>query len=345
MKNKRMIYFVSAAIISTSVISCDDQKTENSNRTSVVKVTTQEAGAAETNKLLTYSGSLEAMNTVQVGFAVPGVVNQVAVQEGQHVKKGQLLASIDDTEFANALLIANAGFSQAEDMYKRMEELYKKGSLPEKDYIDIQSKLAQAKANKNISAKRISDSRLHAPLTGVISSRQAEIGSTAAPGMPAFVIVKTDELYAKIAVPESEIGTLKNGMKAEIFIPTLNETVTGKVVIINPQADPVSKSYAVKLIVNNTAGKLLPGMITNVYVNTGEKVETITLPATAITRDTDGVNYVFVVNSKNKAIRKRVKLGTVTGNNNVEILEGITRGENVVTAGVSKLKDGTTVSL
>ncbi|WP_341902044.1 efflux RND transporter periplasmic adaptor subunit [Fluviicola taffensis] len=345
MKNMKMIYFASLVMISNLIVSCSDDGSKQSKDQLIVKVNTQEVGLTENEEQFTYSGSLEATNVVQVGFAVPGVVNQVKVQEGQSVQEGQLLASIDATEFSNALLIADAGLDQAEDMLKRMEELYKKGSLPEKDYIDIKSKVAQAKANKNINAKRISNSKLLAPMSGIVSSRQVEIGSTAAPGIPAFVIVKTDELYAKIAVPESEIGALKNGMSATISIPTLNEIVTGKITIINPQADNVSKSYSVKIVVKNLDGKLLPGMIANVSINTGKKIVLTAIPTSAIIKDADGLTYVFLAGENQKAIRKRVKLGNVTGSNNVVVLEGIAKGDQVIIAGVTNLKDGTLISL
>src|SRR5262249_20945022 len=150
-----------------------------------------------------------------------GTVNQVAVQEGQHVARGQLLAMIDTVEYRYALAIANAGLEQVEDLYKRSDDLYKRGSLPEKDYVEVKTKLAQARANKGINEKHITDSRLYSPITGIISAKMIEKGSAAAPGVPAFSIVRTDQVYVRIAVPESEIGAMKNGIGAKITIPTL----------------------------------------------------------------------------------------------------------------------------
>ncbi|RZL65523.1 MAG: biotin/lipoyl-binding protein [Pedobacter sp.] len=108
-----------------------------------------------------YSGSIEPDNTVKIGFAIPGIINKVYVDEGQFVEKGQLLATIDDTEYRNSLLIADAALSQTEDLYGRLKDLFEKESLPEKDFIDIKTKLAQAKASKNINTKRINDCRLY----------------------------------------------------------------------------------------------------------------------------------------------------------------------------------------
>lgn len=299
----------------------------------------------QTNQLqqLVYSGTIEAENTAQVGFSVAGVINNVAVQEGQFVKQGQLLVTIDDTEYSNALAIASAGLEQAEDLYNRLNELYGKGSLPAKDYIDIKTKLAQAKANKSINAKHIADSRLYAPMSGIITGKFIERGSTAAPGVPAFTIVKTDKVYAKIAVPESEVGNLKKSMQATVYIPTLHDSVTGPISIINPQADAASKTFSIKILLNNSRQQLLPGMLANIKINPGITENAITIPATAVVRDADDITYVYVVNAQNKAIRKRIIAGHITGKEEIIVTNGLQEGEKVVTAGQTRLKDGESV--
>lgn len=308
-----------------------------------VKVEVRQVAAEKLQNELVYSGSIEAENTAMIGFAVPGTVNKIYVQEGEPVKQGQLLASIDDTEYRNALAIADAGLEQAEDMYKRLNGLYEKGSLPAKDYIDIKTKLAQAKANKTISQKRITDSRLHAPITGIISSRKIETGSTAAPGVPAFSIVKTDQVYAKFSVPETEIGKLSKNTEASIFLPTLDQTLNGKVSIINPQSDNVSRSYTVKVKLANPAQTLLPGMIAKVVLQNGSHREAITVPATAVVRDADDITYVFIATNDSTAIRKRVTTTGITGQNNIIISAGIQAGEKIITAGQTRLSDGAAI--
>ena len=310
-----------------------------------VKVSVFKVQKNNTAREQSWSGTIEADNTAEIGFAVPGVVNQIAVEEGQTVKQGQLLASLDATEYSNALAIAHAGLEQAEDLYNRLNDLYQKGSLPAKDYIDIKTKLAQAKANQQISAKHIADSRLYAPISGIITARKIERGSAAAPGVPAFTIVKTDMVYAKITVPESEVGALKNGHPAMVFIPTINDSIAGHINIINPQADANSRTYSVKIKLNNPAGQLLPGMLATITMNTGKNVNTIAIPATAVVRDADDITYVFITNAQNQAVRKRITVGSLTGKNEVVVTAGLNDGEQVITAGLTNLKDGTAVSL
>jgi len=319
-------------------------KEEKKVKQSALKVTVQQIQHQGQAEELSFSGTIEADNSVQIGFSVAGTVNSVKVNEGQHVQAGQLLATIDATEYDNATLIAGAGLEQAEDMYTRLNGLYQKGSLPAKDFIEIKTKLAQAKANKNLAVKRLADTKLYAPMSGIITAKAVERGAMAAPGVAAFTIIKTDQVYARVSVPESEIGKVLLGQQTKVFVSTLNQTFTGKVAIINPQADPVSKSYAVKVQLQNPGGKLLPGMITQTRILTGRSVDAITIPAVAVIRDADDITYVFVAGDDQKVSRKRITASGVQGNE-VIISDGLKQGDKVVVAGQTRLKDGSSVTL
>ncbi|KAA8482923.1 RND family efflux transporter MFP subunit [Arcticibacter tournemirensis] len=330
-------------VIISSLTSCGSSG-QTEQHSSEIKVSVKKIEQGEQFQELKYPGTIEPDNTAQIGFAVAGVVNNVVVQEGQHVKKGQLLASIDATEYSNALLIAKASLEQAEDMYQRLTGLYKKGSLPEKDYIDIKTKVAQARANKSINEKHIRDSKLYSPMTGIISNKMVETGSSAALGLPAFRIVKTDEVYVKVSVPESEVGAISDGMKASVFIATLNTTVNGKVNIINPEADNVSRTYTVKIKLGNRDGRLLPGMLADARISTGKQVKMIAVPSSSIVRDADNITYLFIAGNNRKATKRRVTVGDALGYSEVAITSGLAEGDQIIVAGQTRLKDGAAIS-
>jgi membrane fusion protein (multidrug efflux system) len=331
-------------LVAGMLVACGKEEKEQKKQPVAVKVSVQVIDTTSQAETMRYSGSIEAENSVQIGFSVPGVVSVVNVNEGQHVSAGQLVATIDPNEYDNALLIASAGLEQAEDMFTRLEGLYKKGSLPAKDFIDIKSKLAQAKANKNLAAKRVKDTKLYAPMSGIVISKLIEKGATAAPGAPAFTIINTSKVYARVSVPESEIGKLNKGQLAQVSIATLNTQLNGKIAIINPMADAATKSYSVKIQLENSNGKLLPGMIADAGITTGRQVGLISVPAKAVIRDADDITYVFVTTKDNKVVRKRVTPGGFNGND-IVIKEGLSAGEQVVVSGQTKLKDGALVSL
>lgn len=324
------------------LVGCSEKK-ETVKEVVIPKVTVKKIKSTVEKESLTYSGTIEADNTVSLGFSVPGRISKVYVQEGQKVKKGQLLASIDQTTYKNAFDIANAGLEQANDNFKRLNSLYQKGSLPERDFIAVKVAVAQANANKNLAAKNLADTKLYAPFSGMITAKMTEIGATAAPGVPAFTVMKTDKVYAKASITESEISKLKIGTDAKVEISSLNETFNGKVAIVNPSADAVTRTFNVKVRLDNKEDKLLPGMISNIKINTGNTVDVITVPSESIIRDANNILYVFVV-KENKAIKKRVSLGSFKGNE-VIVTNGLSIGDSVVIAGNKNLKDGQTVSL
>lgn len=329
-------------VFSILISSCGKNKEENTVA-AVPKVTIKELTSEKQPEILNYSGTIEADNTVSLGFSVPGRIVTVNVQEGQHVTQGQLLASIETTTYKNAFDIANAGLEQANDNYKRLNELYSKGSLPERDFIAVKVAVAQANANRNLAAKNLADTKLFAPFTGIISAKLTEKGATAAPGIPVFTIMKTDKVYAKASVTETEIAHLKVGTIAKIKIASIDQLFDGKVTIINPSADATTRTFEVKILLDNAQGKLLPGMISDIKINTGRTENAITIPATAIIRDSDDITYVFVVEN-NKAIQKRVTLGNFEGEE-VIVTSGLKREDKLVINGQRNLKDGQTISL
>lgn len=339
MFKKNILTILVASII---VSSCGKNK-EETTAAIVPKVNVKDLVSEKQPEILSYSGTIEADNTVALGFSVPGRIVSVNVQEGQHITTGQLLATIETTTYKNAFDIANAGLEQANDNYKRLNELYTKGSLPERDFIAVKVAVAQAIANKNLAAKNLADTKLYAPFTGIITTKSTEKGASAAPGIPVFTIMKTDKVYATVAIAESEIAKFKIGTAAKVKIASINETFEGKISILNPSADLTTRTFEAKVLLNNQKGNLLPGMISDIKIETGSTIDAITIPADAIVRDADDITYAFVVES-NHAIKKRVNLGNFKGEE-VIVNDGLKSGDKVIISGQRKLKDGQTVSL
>ncbi len=323
-------------------------KQETAVKTDPVKVSVQKTELSSGPEILTYSGSIEADNSVNIGFGVSGRVTAVSVQEGQKVSKGQLLASIETGTYQNALAVAGAGQEQAQDNFNRLNQLYLKNSLPERDYIAAKVALAQSKANREIAAKNLRDTRLYASFSGIVSQKLTEAGATAAPGVPAFTIVKTDQVYAVASITENEISSLKIGDAADISVPSLNQTIHGRVTIINPQADNNSKTYTVKIRLNNSGGQMLPGMIADISINTGKSRSALTVPAQAVLKDPSGTSYVYILKSekgKTTAFKKRVEMESMAGASNVVIKSGLNPDDKVIISGQTRLEDGKAVTL
>ena len=308
------------------------------------KVVLRKVNTSHHQKKLKYSGTIEAEKTAQLGFSVPGTIANVLVEEGDKVSSGQLLATVNTIEYENALAIAQAGFEEAKDAYTRLEGLYKKGSLPERDFISAKSGFAQAQAQLNLAQKRLADTQLKASISGIVAMKNTELGANANPGMPVFTIVKTDKVNNIVSIPESEIGAVKIGDSSTVFIPTLNRGFSGAISTISPVADPVSRTYKVKVRLENMDYAIMPGMLSKVEINTQQSTNEIIVPAKAVVRDSDNKTNLFVYDAKGYVKKRPITVGLISAEG-VVVKRGVQTGDHVVIEGQSRLKDGDEVEV
>lgn len=311
-----------------------------------IRVATQRVTMVSDHITIRLSSFLEAEKTAPISFEIPGKIVKIDLDLGDHVKKNQVVAEIQIDDYKNRLEIAQARLIETQDSFNRLSPLFKAGVIPEKSLIEITWGLAQAKAAKNISQKQLRDTKLRAPFAGVIGSKTIEIGQMVSPGIPVLTIVKNDKIYACSSIPESEIDQLKIGQKAMVEVPALGgQKFYGVVKQIGAVADPITRTYTAKIILNNSDYRLRPGMISNVSIKTDKIIERLTIPGRAIVRDFDNLTYVFLADKTYSiALRKRVFPGTVQGKE-IRIKKGLLPGDILVLAGQHKLTDGCQITL
>jgi membrane fusion protein, multidrug efflux system len=292
------------------------------------------------------SGALEADKTAPLSFLVAGKVDHVYIDEGDHVKKGQLLALVEPDDFVSNLQIAEADLMRTRDAYDRFQPLYEEGAFAEKNFIELKAALAQAAAGRDIAAKKLKDTKLRTPITGIVGAKFIEVGQMITPRVQAFTIVKTDTIFARLSVPESEIGKIALGQRTEIKVPALGDrTVEGEVTLIGAMADPQTRTFAVKIELANPDYILRTGMIVQANIVTDQKIEMLTIPGTAIVRDADNLTYVFTTDTRGgRALRRRVTPGSIF-RNEIEIKKGLAPGDVVVVAGQHKISDGAAITI
>ncbi len=344
---KRMIVYLLSVFMIFGIFSgCRTSTAKEEKPLEKTKVVVKPATGISEKATILVSGFLEADKTVLLGFLVPGKVETVHVDEGDHVVKGQVLANVEIDDYRSHLEIAQAKLLRAQDAYDRLKPLYKDGAITEQDFIEVKTGLAQAKAGRNIARKKVKDTILRSPVSGIVGMKTVEIGRMISPGMPVFTIVKTDKIYAKVSVPESEIGKIALGQETIVNIPALeNREVTGRVSLIGAMADPRTRTYTVKAELANPDYTLRTGMIAEAKIVTDRQIDIITVPGKAIVRDAQNLTYVFLADQESgRALRRRVFPGMVH-NNQIEIKSGLTTGDNVIVAGQHKLTDGASIAL
>lgn len=324
------------------VCSCGEKKKELQK--APVRVKTTVLSPAFVNDAQTYVGIIEEREATAVSFTGMGVVRRVLVGEGETVSRGQLLAEMDDTQARNLLSGAEASMRQSEDALERYKMLHDNGSLPEVQWVEIQSKVAQAKSQWEVAKKNLSDCRLVAPVSGIVGKKLVGAGETAMPSQAVVTILDVSTVKVKVAVPEADISAIHAGTPTAIKVEAVGAEVKGGRIEKGIEADALTHTYDVRINVVNSDRKLLPGMVASVrFEQDGSHgIAGKALPVTAVQRAADGSLFVWVIDKDSTARRVPVDIGRTAGNN-VTITDGLNIGQRVVTEGYQKLSEGTKV--
>ena len=324
------------------VSSCTEKKEPQAKapvrvKTEIVSTTTGVSGQ-------TYVGIVEECEATAVSFTNMGVLKRMLVNEGQAVGKGQLIAEMDDTQARNLLSGAEAQMAQANDALERYKMLHDNGSLPEVQWVEIQSKVAQAKSQLEVAKKNLADCRLVAPVGGIVGKKMIGTGETALPSQAVVSILNISTVKVKVAIPEAEISSIGANTASMIHVEAVNSSYTGGRIEKGVQADALTHTYDIRINVANEGRKLLPGMVASVQFGESQLQQTqqLSLPVTAIQKKADGSLFVWTVGNDSTAHRTAVTTGETAGNR-IVVTTGISDGNRVVTEGYQKLSENTKV--
>lgn len=342
---------------------CSDNKKDSSR--GPVKVEVLAVGDDANGETHDYVGTVEEKMGSALSFEVAGNITSLRVDEGDRVARGQVLATIDPVSLKEAHRATLTTLKQAQDAYNRFLPLHKSGTISDMRWVDIESKLEQAKAAESIARQQLSHTTLVAPYAGVIASKDADMGTYVLPGQPILKLADVAQVNVKISVPESEISHIHVGDKASISVAALGGTVfNGSISEKGIDANPISHTYDVKVLIANSHGKLLPGMVCNAKVYASRYTPSATTPATAasatstagavnttsvvipancIELDVDNSRFVWTV-VNGKAHQQPVQVGEFKGND-IIILSGIKLGDKVIINGQQKVSEGMKVDV
>ena len=231
------------------ICSCTGKKEQEAK--APIRVKTEVASTATSVNGQTYVGMVEEQEATAVSFTGMGVVKRVLVNEGQAVAKGQLIAEMDDTQARNLLSGAEAQMTQANDALERFKMLHDAGSLPEVQWVEIQSKVAQAKSQLDVAKKNLADCRLVAPVSGIIGKKMIGAGETALPSQAVVSILDISSVKVKVAIPEAEIGGISGNTSSIIKVEAIGSSFEGGRIEKGVQADALTHTYDIRINVAN----------------------------------------------------------------------------------------------
>ena len=314
-------------------------------------VTTLEAQSVAWAPIISAIGTLAPVEGVTVAADADGTVSIIAVENGASVKAGDLILELDTSVEQAQLAAAESRANLARLQNERSSELLDKNTISKAESDTAAAQLNQALADVTALKALIDRKRVRAPFDGRVGIRQVNLGQFVARGKPLVPLQKLDPIYVNFNVPQRQLGALAIGQKISAVVDAFPKAFEGTIKAINSEVDASTRNVAVQGLVSNPQEQLRAGMFVQVEVSLPEAAPQVVVPATAIAYASYG-NSVFVVEKmKDKdgkeylGVRQQfVKLGAARGDL-VAIEAGVKAGEQVVTAGVFKLRNGVPVQV
>jgi membrane fusion protein (multidrug efflux system) len=301
-------------------------------------------------------GSFFPEDEVKVSAEVEGIIKKLSVDEGAIVKKGDLLLEIDDEKFRLEVEESDAMLTEAlrkldnsRATLNRMTSLYKEGVIGEQNYDDtktqtllIEANVENIKARLNRFKKSLKDTRVMAPIDGVVSARTVSVGEYVKVGAELFKIVDSNPLKLAFTIPENNAGEIKIGQKVQVQSRAFPDQIfEGTIYFINPKVDIETRTVEAKAWVDNPEYVLKPGFSVNVKTLLEERKSLVLPESSVLVRE----GKTLVMSVVNDSIQYKQITSGVRFDGKVEIIDGITPEDKVVLSGRSEITEGTRVEI
>ena len=300
---------------------------------------------------VTIPGTVEASSQVNLSFRRGGPLVELNVEEGDKVRKGQVLARIDPRDFQLALNAARAAYESAEADFRRFSALYEKQGISATRMDQVRAAREVALSTMREAKARLGDTYLRAPFDGEVGAVFVENFTDVLLKVPVLSLVDVSALKIVVDVPEGRVATFNRSSIGRIVAkfaaaPEKEFDITLKQ--IASQADPRTRTYRTELLMAQPEGlNVLPGMTVSVTVYPSKTTKgRIVAPAKAVLAEADGKKIVWVIDSETlRAHRREVTVGSVTGTGGIEILSGLQGGDRIATTGINQLQEDTEIRL
>ena len=288
------------------------------------------------------SGKLMPDEEVDLSFEASGKIVDINFTEGTFVKKGQLLAKVNDSQLQAQLKRLEAQMPLAEDRVFRQNALLQRDAVSKEAYEQVQTDLATLQAEIDIVKANIALTELKAPFDGIIGLRQVSEGAYATPSTPIATLTKISPLKIEFSIPEKYAGLIKNGTSFEFTVDGFMQPFKARVYASDSRLDSETHTFTMRATYPNSNGLLYPGRFVHIKLKTQEIKQAIAIPSDAIVPEM-GIDKVFLYKS-GKAQPVEIEKGLRT-EAKVQVLRGLNIGDTIITSGTLQLRTGLNVTL
>jgi RND family efflux transporter MFP subunit len=305
---------------------------------------------SEFKHYLELQGNVSTKNLLVLYPEYSGVLSKVYVKEGQKVKKGQILAKIDDAGMSQQVAQLQIQSDLAKTTFERQMRLWEQKIGSEIQYLQAKSSYeSQQKAVKQAQSQ-LAKTIVRAPFSGTIDDIITEQGSVVASGQSQLMrIINLDSMYIETDVPEKYITNVTKDKNVEVEFPVLGKTINAKVRQAGDFINPANRTFKVEIAIPNKDKSIKPNLTAKLKINDYTNKKALLLPQSIISENAEGQQYVYVIAEKNnnqEAIAKKVIIETGrTQGDVIEVLKGISNGDEIISEGARNVKHGQTVKI
>jgi membrane fusion protein (multidrug efflux system) len=287
-------------------------------------------------------GTLAANELAIVAPEIAGLVTKIGFEEGEFVKRGQVLVELDASILKTELAQAEAELKLAQDTFERARQLAQRGTGTQVSLEQATAQLATAEAKLANVKARLDKTTINAPFDGLVGLRSAGIGTYVTVGQNLATVTEIDPIKVDFRAPELFLGRLKGGQTIQVSVDAIpGRTFEGRIYAIDPVIDINGRAIRLRAQIVNKDNALRPGLFARVTITTEVRENALLVPEAAVIPH--GVGRAVYVVESGKARLVPVKTGKRIPGGKVEITEGLAAGMQVVTAGQARLRDGAPV--
>ena len=291
---------------------------------------------------LSLQGSVSTKNLLVLTPEFSGILTQVYATDGQRVKKGQLLAKIDDGGMGQQLAQLQIQANLAKTTFERQARLWKQKIGSEIQYLQAKSSFEAQQKVVSQMQKQLNKTQIRAPFSGTIDEVITEKGSVVAAGRtPVFRILNLKDMYIETDISENYIRNIQKGKEVQINFPVLGKTIQAKVKQVSHFINPANRTFKADIAIPNTEKGIKPNLTGKLKINDYTNPKALLIPQDVILKNASGKQYVFTIKTNNNtttAVKSFIKTGLSQGNL-VEVIEGLTPNTQIITEGAKWVQD------
>jgi len=320
----------------------DPSFTQNTRKTTLI--TTTPVQTKTFKHFVEVRGSVASRNNVTLSTEVPGRIVSVKVKEGQRVRKGEVLVSLDAETIRNSIKELQTSLELATTRFERQANLWEKKIGTEIQYLEAKNRKESLERNLETARSQLAQTIIRAPFSGNIDKVMARIGEMAQPGVPLVRIVSLTDMYIEADLSESLLGKFQEGDSVEVTFPSLNKQVQTTISAIGQVINPNNRTFTIEIRLPESDDLLKPNLLAVVKIKDFEANDAVVIPTNLIQTDNSG-DFVYITKQGDEvteAEKVHVERG-LTYNNETLITSGLQGNEKLIKEGFREVAEGVAV--